>query len=194
MINEIFIVDKKSENLFYHFRLPESKFQLTEVHATQFVATIAKISEILSPDKTEKIQYLRTTSFKILFEVIDDFVFMLVADSEDDDLELNYLLATIVNRALPLLKENRVRFLNINDLMFRGRVKLSDKQALPKLIILRFGDVHKALIKLKNEIDALTSMRSYDTSSIMMISTMVEPIEKTLDDVKNALKELPYMP
>ncbi|MGQ4833653.1 MAG: hypothetical protein ACP6IS_07145 [Candidatus Asgardarchaeia archaeon] len=193
MINEIYIVSKDDEQLIYHYKNPESRFQLKEEVAAQFAATIAKFSSILSPDMSEKIQAMKTSSFKILFEVIENYVFMLVADSDDDDLELNYLLTAIANQAIPLLHNNRIQALTIDDFILRGRVRLSDKQALPKIILLRFGNLHKDLIKLKNEIDMLTSMRSYDTSSIMMISTMIDPVEKTLDEVKEALRNLPYV-
>ena len=148
---------------------------------------------MLSPDMSEKIQRIQTTSFKIFFEVINDHVFMLVASADHDDLELSYALTELMNNSLPLLERGKIKELNVRDVILQGKVRLANRQVLSKIILLRFGAVIKSLEKLKNEVNILSTMGGYDASTLAMISSMVQPVEQAVDELKEALKNLPYV-
>jgi len=148
---------------------------------------------MLSPDMSEKIQRIQTTSFKMFFEVINNYIFMLIASTDSDDLELSYALTELVNNSLPLLEQNAIKKLDVRNVILQGKVRLANRQALSKIILLRFGFAVKSLEKLKNEINILSTMGGYDASTLAMLSSMVQPIEQAVDDLKEALKNLPYV-
>ncbi|MHA1833823.1 MAG: hypothetical protein ACTSV7_07515 [Candidatus Baldrarchaeia archaeon] len=193
MILEYYIVDMKNRKLVYHYKNPNSNYQPDEDYTSEFATAIAKISSMLSPDMSEKIQRIQTTSFKIFFEVINDHIFMLVASADHDDLELSYALTELMNNSLPLLERGKIKELNVRDVILQGKVRLANRQALSKIILLRFGAVIKSLEKLKNEVNILSTMGGYDASTLAMISSMVKPVEQAVDELKEALKNLPYV-
>ena len=193
MILEYYIVDMKTRSLVYHYKNPNSNYQPDEDYTSEFAVAIAKISSMLSPDMSEKIQRIQTTSFKMFFEVINNYIFMLIASTDSDDLELSYALTELVNNSLPLLEQNAIKKLDVRNVILQGKVRLANRQALSKIILLRFGFAVKSLEKLKNEINILSTMGGYDASTLAMLSSMVQPIEQAVDDLKEALKNLPYV-
>lgn len=193
MILEYYIVDMKTRSMVYHYKNPNSNYQPDEEYTSEFAAAIAKISSMLSPDMSEKIQRIQTTSFKMFFEVINNYIFMLIASTDSDDLELSYALTELINNSLPLLEQNAIKKLDVRNVILQGKVRLANRQALSKIILLRFGAVLKSLEKLKNEVNILSTMGGYDASTLAMLSSMVQPIEQAVDDLKEALKNLPYV-
>jgi len=193
MILEYYIVDMKSRKLVYHYKNPNSNYQPDEEYTSEFAAAIAKISSMLSPDMSEKIQRIQTTSFKIFFEVINNYIFMLIASADHDDLELSYALTELINSSLPLLEQGKIKELNVREVILQGKVRLANRQALSKIILLRFGAIIKSLEKLKNEVNILSTMGGYDASTLAMISSMVQPVEQAVDELKESLKNLPYI-
>lgn len=193
MILEYYIIDMENRSMIYHYKNPNSNYQPDEDYTSEFAVAIAKISSMLSPDMTEKIQRIQTTSFKIFFEVINNYIFILIASTDSDDLELSYALTELINNSLPLLEQNAIKKLDVRNVILQGKVRLANRQALSKIILLRFGTVIKSLEKLKNEVNILSTMGSYDASTLAMLSSMVQPIEQAVDDLKEALKNLPYV-
>jgi len=193
MILEYYIVDMKTRSLVYHYKNPNSNYQPDEDYTSEFAVAIAKISSMLSPDMSEKIQRIQTTSFKMFFEVINNYIFMLIASTDSDDLELSYALTELVNNSLPLLEQNAIKKLDVRTVILQGKVRLANRQALSKIILLRFGTTLKSLEKLKNEVNILSTMEGYDASTLAMLSSMVQPIEQAVDNLKEALKNLPYV-
>jgi len=193
MILEYYIVDMKTRSLVYHYKNPNSNYQPDEDYTSEFAVAIAKISSMLSPDMSEKIQRIQTTSFKMFFEVINNYIFMLIASTDSDDLELSYALTELVNNSLPLLEQNAIKKLDVRTVILQGKVRLANRQALSKIILLRFGTTLKSLEKLKDEVNILSTMGGYDASTLAMLSSMVQPIEQAVDDLKEALKNLPYV-
>ncbi|MHA1721975.1 MAG: hypothetical protein ACTSXW_02760 [Candidatus Baldrarchaeia archaeon] len=193
MILEYYIVDMKSRKMVYHYKNPNSNYQPDEEYTSEFAAAIAKISSMLSPDMSEKIQRIQTTSFKIFFEVINNYIFMLIASADHDDLELSYALTELINGSLPLLEQKKIKELNVREVILQGKVRLANRQALSKIILLRFGAIIKSLEKLKNEVNILSTMGGYDASTLAMISSMVRPVEQAVDELKESLKNLPYV-
>lgn len=193
MILEYYIVNMKSRKLVYHYKNPNSNYQPDEEYTSEFAAAIAKISSMLSLDMSEKIQRIQTTSFKIFFEVINNYIFMLIASADHDDLELSYALTELINSSLPLLEQGKIKKLNVRDVILQGKVRLTNRQALSKIILLRFGAITKSLEKLKNEVNILSTMGGYDAPTLAMISSMVQPVEQAVDELKESLKNLPYI-
>lgn len=193
MILEYYIVNMKSRKLVYHYKNPNSNYQPDEEYTSEFAAAIAKISSMLSLDMSEKIQRIQTTSFKIFFEVINNYIFMLIASADHDDLELSYALTELINSSLPLLEQGKIKKLNVRYVILQGKVRLTNRQALSKIILLRFGAITKSLEKLKNEVNILSTMGGYDAPTLAMISSMVQPVEQAVDELKESLKNLPYI-
>jgi len=193
MILQVVIIRRSTKEVLFNYCF-ESEKHIDEVYLSQFAVTIAEVIPALFSDSTERIQFMKTSLHKVVFEVFDDYIFVIISTADTDDLELNYLLTTIVNRAVPLLRSQNLSALHLDDLIFKGKIRRSGKQTLPKLILLRFGEIYKAIQKLKMEVEQISSMHSYDTQSIIMLSSTLNVVEKSLKEAQELLKKLPYIP
>lgn len=193
MIYDFLVIDCTSQACIYHYRNPESKFQLGTNLAAKLAVSISNVSSILSPDKSEKIQSLITTSLKMSFEKVENYVFLLVASSDHDDLELNYLVTELTNSALNMIKQGTIRFLDINEFIYKGEIRRSKIGALTKTMMLRFGNLLNQIKLLNIEIDVLKETKRYDPTEIIMLTTLESQLEEALLQLKTKIKEMPSM-
>jgi len=193
VIYDFLVIDERTQSCLYHYRCDESKFQLGSQLTAKLAVSISNVSSILSPDKSEKIQTLITTSLKLFFEKIDNYIFLLVASADHDNLELSYLISELTNKALELVKTGRINWLDMNEFLYKGEVRRGKMGALTRTMILRLGDLLRQIKMLELEIDTLRDTRRYDPSEVMMLTTLEMQLEEALAKIRTKIKEIPSL-
>ncbi len=193
MIYDFFVIDKNNLQAIYHYRNPESKYQLGTGLTSKFAVSIVKLSSILSPDQSEKIQTITTTSLKLVFEIIDNFIYLIVSSADHDTLELNYLISELTNGVQVAISQGNLSLFDINRYLYRGRARLSNKSFVTKTILLRIGNIIKQLSQLEAEIDVISELRSLPASDVVMISTLEMQMEQELQKITRKIKSLPSL-
>ncbi|MCD6484175.1 MAG: hypothetical protein J7L47_03575 [Candidatus Odinarchaeota archaeon] len=193
MIYDFFVIDKNSSQAVYHYRNPESKYQLGAGLTSKLAISIVKLSSILSPDQSEKIQTITTTSLKLVFEIIDNFIYLIVSSADHDDLELNYLISELTNGVQIAISQGNLTLFDINKYLYKGRARLSNKSFVTKTILMRLGGIIKQLSQLSIEIDVISELRSLPASDVVMISTLEMQMEQELQKITKKIKSLPSL-
>ena len=193
MIYDFFVIDKNSSQAVYHYRNPESKYQLGVGLTSKLAISIVKLSSILSPDQSEKIQTITTTSLKLVFEIIDNFIYLIVSSADHDDLELNYLISELTNGVQIAISQGNLTLFDINKYLYKGRARLSNKSFVTKTILMRLGGIIKQLSQLSIEIDVISELRSLPASDVVMISTLEMQMEQELQKITKKIKSLPSL-
>ncbi|MHA1469916.1 MAG: hypothetical protein ACTSSP_05075 [Candidatus Asgardarchaeia archaeon] len=99
MILQVVIIRRSTKEVLFNYCF-ESEKHIDEVYLSQFAVTIAEVIPALFSDSTERIQFMKTSLHKVVFEVFDDYIFVIISTADTDDLELNLLFPNIFQNKL----------------------------------------------------------------------------------------------
>jgi hypothetical protein len=194
VIHGFFVVDRAQEKCIFYYQEQTSTFSLDPATIGQFAPIIAFITERFADGTTEKIQFFITSNFKLSFDVGEKVICFIVASADYDDLELIYLISQMSNdvRAFYAQYGDLSRF-PVNNYIWKGRLRHSSPDRSAKTILMRLGNILNELDFLTKDIDLLKATPSYDSSNLPVISAMETTLEQKMLQVREKLKELPYM-
>jgi hypothetical protein len=196
VLHGFFVVDRAQEKCIFYYQEQASTFSLDSSTIGQFAPIIAFITERFRADgTTEKIQFFITSNFKLSFDVGEKLICFIVASADYDDLELIYLISQMSNDVRAFYNQyggDLSRF-PINNYIWQGHIRHSSPDRGAKTILMRLGNILNELDFLVKDIDLLKTTPSYDSSNLPVISTMETALEQKILQVREKLKELPYV-
>lgn len=194
VIHGFFVVDRAREACIYYYREPDSNLKLDYSTIGPFASIIANVSERLRADGKEKLQFFITSNYKLSFDVDEKLICIIVASSDFDDLELIYLITQMSNDIKAFYSQySDLSQFPIKNYIWQGHIRHSSPDRAAKTILMRLGDISNELDFLVKDVDLFKTSSNYDTSNLPVISAMEAALEKKITQVREKLKELPYV-
>jgi hypothetical protein len=193
-IHGFFVVERMREACIYYYREPDSNLKLDYSTIGPFASIIANISEKFRADGKEKLQFFITSNYKLSFDVDENLICIIVASADYDDLELIYLITQMSNDIRAFYSQyNDLSQFPIKNYIWQGHVRHSSPDRASKTILMRLGDILQELDFLVKDVDLLKTSSNYDSSNLPVISAMETSLEQKISQVREKLKELPYV-
>jgi len=193
-IHGFFVVERMREACIYYYREQDSNLKLDHSTIGPFASIIANISETFRADGKEKLQFFITSNYKLSFDVDENLICIIVASADYDDLELIYLITQMSNDIRVFYSQyNDLSQFPIKNYIWQGHVRHSSPDRAAKTILMRLGDILQELDFLFKDVDLLKTSSNYDSSSLPVISAMETSLEQKISQVREKLKELPYV-
>jgi hypothetical protein len=125
--------------------------------------------------------------------VDENLISIIVASADYDDLELIYLITQMSNDIRAFYSQNDLSQFPIKNYIWQGHVRHSSPDRASKTILMRLGDILQELDFLVKDVDLLKTSSNYDSSNLPVISAMETSLEQKISQVREKLKELPYV-